>query len=168
MSELSIGRITRAHGIRGEVRIEPHWGGSDALLSLERVTLVRDGEPPVPAIIVSARPVPRAVLVRFRSIADRNAAEALEGAEVLAKREDLPSLEPGEYYLADLVGSRVRGPDGIVGEIIEVRTYPSVDVAVVRMSDGRVGEQALSEPWLVRVDVKAGEIELGTLDGLIF
>lgn len=168
MSALTIGRIARAHGIRGEVRVETFWRESDALLSLERVTLVREGDPPRELSITSARPVPRAVLVRFESIHDRNAAEALKGALVCADRTALPELEPGEYYLQDLVGARVSGPDGPVGEVTEVRAYPSVDVAVIRTTDGRVAEQALAEPWLARVDIEARELELASLDGLLF
>jgi 16S rRNA processing protein RimM len=168
LSALTIGRIARAHGIRGEVRVEPFWGESDALLSLQRVTLLREGAEPRELAIASARPVPRAVLVRFESIHDRNAAEALKGALVCAERADLPELEAGEYYLQDLVGARVSGPEGVIGEVTEVRQYPSVDVAVIRTTDGRVAEQALTEPWIERVDVEARELELSSLEGLMF
>jgi len=82
-------------------------------------------------------------------------------------REVLPALEPGEYYLVDLVGARVVGPDGDVGEVTSVVSHPTVDVIVLKLADGRTAEQALSLPWLAEVDVAARRVVLSSLDGLM-
>lgn len=163
---LEVGRISKAHGIQGELRIVPHWDGSDALLQVSEIWLQLK-EQRVPYSIERARAVPRAYLVKLRGIDDRNAAEALQSATVSVPRSSLPPLEPGEYYLIDLVGCRVIGPEGDVGEVTAVASHPTVDVVVLRKPDGSSAEQALSEPWLLRVDVAARQVVLGSLDGLM-
>ena len=78
-----------------------------------------------------------------------------------------PSQE-GEYYLCDLIGATVRGPDqALVGEVVEVRVHPSVDTLVVRTPEGKLLEQALTEPWIERVDPANKLVELTAIDGLI-
>ncbi|MEO8904842.1 MAG: ribosome maturation factor RimM [Polyangiaceae bacterium] len=163
---LEVGRVSKAHGILGELRVVPHWEGSDALLHTEQIWLTLDGRT-VPHRIERARAVPRAYLVKLQGVDDRNAAEALHGAAVSVLRGALPPLESGEYYLADLVGAKLTGPDGEVGEVTGVVSHPTVDVVVVRLPDGKTVEQALSSPWLSHVDVAARQIVLLSLDGLM-
>jgi len=163
---LELGRVSKAHGITGELRIVPHWESSDALAHVHELWLTLKDKR-VPYAIERARAVPKAYLVKLRGVDDRNAAEALHGATVSVARNLLPALSPGEYYLIDLVGSKVLGPDGEIGEVTGVVSHPTVDVIVVRRQDGTSAEQPLSEPWLVRVDVAAREVVLNSLDGLM-
>ena len=163
---LEVGRVSKAHGIGGELRIVPHWESSDALERVRELWLTLNGERRTYAI-ERARAVPRAYLVKLTGVDDRNAAEALHGATVSVSRSVLPPLEPGEYYLIDLVGAKVSGPDGEVGEVTGIVSHPTVDVVVLRLTDGSSAEQPLSEPWLQSVDVAERRIVLNSLDGLM-
>lgn len=107
------------------------------------------------------------VLLKLSGIDCRDDAELLREAGVLVEREALPPLEPDEYYLSDLIGFRVTSPRGPVGEVVEVRTHPSVDTIVVRRGDGRCIEQPLLEPWLASVDVEERQIVLNSEEGVI-
>ena len=167
MTLVEIGRVTRPHGVRGEVRVQLHWAGSDTLEHVEEVTLVREGRPDTRRKILAARPADKAVLLRFEGVNDRDAAEILRGSGVCVPREALPAPEDGEYYLCDLLGAKVVGPDGPIGEVTEVRVHPSVDTLVIRTPDGRTLEQAIAEPWILRVDAPGKLVELSTTDGLI-
>jgi len=163
---LEVGRVSKAHGITGELRIVPHWESSDALEQVSEIWLTLQGQRTAYAV-ERARAVPRAYLVKLRGVDDRNAAEALHGATVSVPRSVLPPLEPGEYYLIDLIGAKVIGPEGEVGEVSGVVSHPTVDVIVVRLPDGSSAEQPLSEPWLSNVDVNARQVTLSSLDGLM-
>jgi len=163
---LEVGRVSKAHGITGELRIVPHWESSDALEQVSEIWLTLQGQRTAYAV-ERARAVPRAYLVKLRGVDDRNAAEALHGATVSVPRSVLPPLEPGEYYLIDLIGAKVIGPEGEVGEVSGVVSHPTVDVIVVRLADGSSAEQPLSEPWLSNVDVNARQVTLSSLDGLM-
>jgi len=163
---LEVGRVSKAHGITGELRIVPHWESSDALERVSELWLTLKDQRAVYEV-ERARAVPRAYLVKLRGVDDRNAAEALHGATVSVPRSVMPPLEPGEYYLIDLVGAKVIGPEGEVGEVSAVVSHPTVDVIVVRLPDGKSAEQPLSEPWLSSVDVNARQVILSSLDGLM-
>jgi 16S rRNA processing protein RimM len=164
---MPVGRVAKAHGIRGEVRVVPHWQDSDALDSVSEVWLEDGAQKLRPYAVEFARRVPKAFLVKFAGVDDRSAAERLHGFSVLVERALLPALDEGEFYLADLVGAKVMAPEGFLGDVIGITSHPTVDVLVVRCSDGRVVEQPLAEPWLKRVDAAEKIVELHSSDGLI-
>jgi len=163
---LEVGRVSKAHGITGELRIVPHWESSDALEQVDEIWLTINGKR-TPYALERARAVPKGYLVKLRGVDDRNAAEALQGATVSVARSALSPLEPGEYYLVDLIGAKVLGPEGEIGQVTGITSHPTVDVIVVRLADGTSVEQPLSEPWLSSVDVSAGQVILSSLDGLM-
>jgi 16S rRNA processing protein RimM len=168
---LAIGRVARAHGLKGELRVEPFFEGSDALEHVSELWLSRQTEAPDGAaqyVIEWARAVPRAYLVKVEGVAERNGAEALKGATVWIERAALPEpAETDEYYLVDLLGAKVTGPEGEIGTVIEIATHPSVDALVIRTPDGRTLEQPLVPAFVARVSVADKLVELSTLDGLL-
>lgn len=166
MKTLELGRVLGPHGLRGELKVRLHWQGSTALSEVESVQL-GEGALARPYQVEWARPGPHGVLVKLAGIDDRDAAASLKGAPLAVSRSALPPLEPGEYYLSDLVGAQVVGPDGPVGEVVEVRTHPSVDCLAVRLPDGRVLEQPLSAPWIEAVDTQTGRVVLSSTEGLV-
>ena len=167
---LAIGRVARAHGLRGELRVELFYAGSDALGQVQELWLAERDESAEGAprfVIEFARPVPKAYLVKLEQVSDRTAAEALRGRTVWVAREALPASDDSEYYLVDLLGAKVVGPEGEIGTVIEVATHPSVDALVIRTPDGRTLEQPLVPDWIARVSVAEKLVELASLDGLI-
>jgi len=163
---LRIGRVTRAHGLKGELEVRLDWPDSRSLLEAPRLLLsLADGVTQSHSI-AGKRQTPKGILVRLEGVGDRNAADALCGATVSVLRADLPPLQEGEYYLCDLVGLGVSGPAGTVGRVIEIQMYPSVDAIVIEGPNGERFEQPLLGEWLERVDVPGGLIVLRSLDGL--
>jgi 16S rRNA processing protein RimM len=167
---LAIGRVGRAHGLKGEVRVELHFDGSDALEQVDELWLSPKAETPDGArkyAIEAARPVPKAFLVKLEGVEERNGAEALRGATVWVARSALPDTDESEYYLVDLIGAKVVGPEGEIGTVIEIATHPSIDALVIQTGDGRRLEQPLVPDWISRVSVADKLVELSTLEGLI-
>ena len=167
---LSIGRVSRAHGLRGELRVELHFSGSDALGEVSELWLSKtpdSAEGAVRYAIEVARPVPKAYLVKLEGVSDRNAAEALQRSSVWVPRSGLPATDESEYYLVDLIGAKVVGPEGEIGTVVEIATHPSIDSIVIRTADGRTLEQPLVPDWIARVSVAEKLVELSTLEGLI-
>ena len=168
---LAIGRVARAHGLKGELRVELFFDGSDALEHSEELFLSKPTETPdgsQPRVIEWARPVPRAYLVKLQGIVERNGAEALRGSTVWVARSALPEPESeDEYYLVDLLGAKVTGPEGEIGVVVEIATHPSVDALVIKTPDGRTLEQPLVPAFVARVSVADKLVELSTLDGLL-
>ena len=121
---LEVGRIGRAHGLRGEIAV--------ALTSdrVERLTpgasLWADDRE---LIVVSARPHQQRWLVCFEGVNDRTAAEALQGLTVGA--DALPT-DDDEFWVHELIGAAVRDPAGApLGTVIAVEANPASDLLVL-------------------------------------
>lgn len=144
-----------------------HAGDDSALFRVQDFTAVLENGSERALRLEHVRPSGRFVVVRFDGVADRDQAAALRGARVFVDRAALPELAEGEYYLVDLVGLEVRGPDGKVGEVLGVAVNPSVNSVQVKLTDGRVADVPLLPHWVRRVSVSERVLELATLDGLI-
>jgi 16S rRNA processing protein RimM len=165
-THLEIGVVGKPHGIRGEVKVRLHNSASDALSRVGSVILQRDsGSESVG--IDRVRSSPSGPIVAFTGVGSREAAEAVRGARVLVSRADLPPLEPGDYYLVDLIGCSVLLAGRVLGRAIAVRPDPSVDTLVIELSSGDIVEQPILEPWIQHVDVAQAIVELSSDDGLI-
>lgn len=161
-----IARVQKAHGRRGEVVTVPVHG----LPSLVRAGLeVAVVPPPLRGsrwheVVSAAEDGRSGSLVALSGVATIEDAEALVGAHLLARIEDLPA----DLALHDperLVGRLVRDArDGSVGVIEEVMSGPANDVWVVR---GERGELLVPVVGEVVGGVPAdGEIEVEPPAGL--
>ena len=104
-SFITIGRIIKPHGIKGEVCVD-FYADSPSVLANE-VWLKGPSSPSRAVAVVAARFHHGRLLLTLENSPDRNTAETLRGAEVLIPRERLPELKEGEIYLADLPGFSV-------------------------------------------------------------
>ncbi len=163
-----LAQVMRPHGVRGELRLRPFNRDSDLLLSLDEV-LVRFPEGDEQEVSVDgARRANDAILVKLHSVDGREGADGLRGAIVCARRSDFPPLGDGEFYACDVEGARVAVAGGEeLGEVTELKTYPTVDVLVVAARDGgRPWEVPLVDAVVTKVDLEAGLVTLSTLDGV--
>lgn len=164
---IALGRVTRPHGVRGELKVELYNRSSEVLFGRPKVWLKAGDEAPREIEVAGIRRADRQLLVSFEGVHDRDQADKLRGSELLVARSALPPLDEGEYYLADLIGATVMGPEGKLGIVVEIANHPSVDSAIVHCGSGEMRELLLGEPWVKRVDTVQGVIELATLDGFI-
>lgn len=105
-----IGVVGAAQGIRGEVRVKPFTDDPMALGDYGALYSA-DGRR---FEVLDLRVAKTVVVVRFRGINDRNAAEALKGTELFIDRASLPDdeLDEGEYFHADLEGLEAWDAEG--------------------------------------------------------
>ena len=109
--------------------------------------------------------------MRLHSVDGREGADALRGAIVCARRADFPPLGDGEFYACDVEGARVLIGAGEaaeeLGRVVEMRSYPTVDVLVVTAADGgRPWEVPLVDAVVDAVDVQQGVVVLSTREGV--
>ncbi len=158
-----IGTVVRAVGLKGHVGVAGSEGG---LAGLRRVALQRPGGAPRWCEVEEARPQGRVWAVRFAGVADRTAAEALVGNEVLAEREDLGEAGEGFHYWADLEGLPVVTVAGeVVGTVTDLYATGGVDVLVV--TGGAAGEVLLPLAPYVTVDRAARRVVVDPPEGLL-
>ncbi|GGA60115.1 ribosome maturation factor RimM [Nitratireductor aestuarii] len=131
---VQLGVIGAPHGIKGEVRVKTFTEDPTALGNYGPLT-TEDG---ATLTIRSVRPSKTVVVVRFKEIQDRNAAELLNGKGLFVERDALPDdLDEEEFYHADLIGLEVRDEEGeTVGKITAVQNFGAGDMLEVRPRGG--------------------------------
>lgn len=129
--ELVVGRVIRAHGIKGETVVEIRTDDPDGRFTPGAVFRTE----PAGAGPLTVRTVRRhqgRLLVAFAGVTGRAAAESLRGVRLLVEAVD-ESAAGEDYYDQQLVGLRaVTRAGDQVGEIVEVLHLPAQDVLVVR------------------------------------
>jgi 16S rRNA processing protein RimM len=160
-----VGRVARAHGIRGRILVAPYNPESQGLERAAALWLAREGVAPRRIEIARAERAHLGYLVALRGVDDRNAAEALRGEEVLVPRDELPALEADEFYAVDLVGLAVVDGAGIArGEVIALETAGRQELLTVRTPQGT---EALVPMSLVReISEEEGRVLIDAPEGL--
>lgn len=164
-----IGRVTRPHGVLGEVRVEIHTDMPARFEQLERVYLTGDldDEHPRPVVIESARLHQNVALLKLAGIDSRDEADTLRRLWLLVGKEDALPLAEGEYYLYQLEGLAVYGDDGQhLGRLSEVLETKANNVFVVQGERGEILLPDIPEV-ILKVDVDSGRIIVHLIPGLI-
>jgi 16S rRNA processing protein RimM len=157
---LSVGLLGRPHGIRGDLYFRPHNPKSRAFDDVREIWVVLDG-PPRRYQVTSMRPVADAYVAHLAGVDSREAAAALTLGEVRVARADLPALEPGEYFVEDIVGCAVERDDGRpLGVVSGTLWNGAHDVAAVEDADGRERLIPLLPQFVVNVDVPARKMQV--------
>ena len=133
MGLVRIGRLGRAHGLRGELTLDGVSLSALELHSIRQFTWRgRDGRT-LPLTLETARPAHERMLVRFAGYDDRDRARPLTSGELLAEAERLPDPGPGVAYTFQLVGLTVRTVDGrVLGTLEDVIATGANPVYLVR------------------------------------
>lgn len=165
---LDIARVVKPHGLLGKMGVLPYSPDSQSLTQVDEVRLtLSDGSVEV-VEVAEVRPMGKGFLLQLAGISSCDQAERFRGAQVAVARAALPALPAEQAYAADLVGARVLGPDGtVVGTVLSVIEYPSVDALVIDCGDGCRAELPLVEDWVERLDAEAGVVALRSVEGLV-
>jgi 16S rRNA processing protein RimM len=124
---LEVGRITKPHGVRGEVLVRLTSDRTERLAA-GAVLFTDDG----PLTVVSSSAHHDRWIVRFEEIPDRDAAEGRRGTVLRAQPLTADDLDAGTFWVHDLVGATVELPDGTsVGTVEAVEANPASDLLVL-------------------------------------
>ena len=158
-----IGRIGRAHGIRGELNVDIRTDEPERRFA-PGSSVIYDGGT---LTITTARHHSGRLVVRFKGFDDRNAAETLHGKilEVEVDTEELPE-DPEEFYDHQLIGLEVRAGDRVIGKVTQVIHMPEQDTLAIT-SESREILVPFVLDLVLEVDVREGFLRIADMPGLI-
>lgn len=152
-----MGVIGAAQGLRGEVRVKSFT--EDPIAIEEYGTLYgADGRA---FEILDARLQKEIVILRFRGINDRTAAEKLNGIELYVERDTLDDdeLDDEEYFYADLEGLEALDADGnSYGVISAIFDFGAGDILELTKEGKRAQLIPFSETSVLEIDFEGGTI----------
>jgi 16S rRNA processing protein RimM len=164
---VAVGLIARAHGVDGEVAVQPLTEVEARFQPGSVLLLGPEGERTL--TVGSVRGPHRGrLLVRFREIGEREEAEALTGRVLVVRPEDVPSIEEnGRYWVHHVVGLQVETEGGRpLGRVREVLQNPANDIWVAEGESGDVLIPAVRD-IVIEVDVQGGRVVIREVPGLI-
>ena len=171
-----VGRVRKAHGIRGEVVVETITDAPDAVFAPGRRvfagTSAGDLAPNRTELHVdTSRPFNEGLLVAFSEVPDRTVAETWRGRYLLVPADELPAPSEDEVYVHDLLGMRVELESGeLVGTVDETYELPQGLALDVRRAPPREKETVLilyDERTVASIDKEARRIVVTPPEGLL-
>ncbi len=152
-----LGRVLGAFGVRGELKLHSFTDPVSTALKYQPWILVHGGQEREVAAI-RGRETNKGMVITLPGVDDRDAAEALAGAEVWVPRSRLPKPSPGEHYWVDLEGMQVVNREGIpFGTVSYLFETGANDVMVVAGDRERLIPY-IPDQFIVEVDFDAGRI----------
>ena len=167
---ITLARILRPHGLRGEVSAAILTDFPDRLTRLREVWL-SDGRTPPRRVDVQRCRLSSAgggqAIFHFAGVEDRDAAARLRGLEVQIPLEQRTKLDEGEYYVSELVGCEVweAGAAAPVGTVRDVEFFGGVPLLAVDTPGGELLVPMAAEICL-RIDTAAKRIDVVLPEGL--
>jgi 16S rRNA processing protein RimM len=165
---LVVGRVGRAHGLRGEVTVEVRTDDPDTRFAPGAV-LETDPARRGPLTVSSFRVQSGRLVLRFDGIEERTAAEELRNTLLMVEADpDERPDDPDEYYDHQLVGLSVVSVDGNeVGTVAQMLHLPTQDLFAVERPDGREVLIPFVGEIVPEVDLDAGTVLVDPPPGLL-
>lgn len=151
MKRITVGKIAKPQGIKGEVKLQCYVDAPEGFLRIKEVYVGG-----VLRTVKLARVVGADVFLTLEGVDDRNMAETLRNLEVEVDRDKADQLKTGDYFVADLTGLTVKVGEEEMGKVADVLQYGAADIFDVR------GKKNYLVPFLkalvLDIDIEAGVI----------
>jgi 16S rRNA processing protein RimM len=166
--QLVVGRIGRAHGVRGEVAVEVRTDDPQTRFAAGS-RLATDPPETGPLQVLASRWHSGRLLVAFEGVSDRARAQALSGTLLVVDSASCaPASTPDEFWDHDLVGLAVQDEGGAdLGRVESVVHPPGADLLQVRRPDGRELFIPFVRAFVPEVDLARGLLLVALPDGLM-
>ena len=164
---LQVGVITATHGIRGEVKVFPTTDDPRRFKKL-KTCILDAGREKLELEVESCKFFKQFVILKFKGIDNLNDIERYKQCGLFVTREHAVRLKRGEYFIADMIGSKVVDEEekefGILKEVL--RTGAN-DVYVVETVDGKEVLLPAIKQCILDIDIEEHIIKVHIMEGLL-
>ncbi len=167
MDKISVGKIVKPHGVKGEVKI---LSSSDFIMERlkknAKAVLEKNGKQ-VEMKVISSRMHKEMALVKFEGIESMNDAELWRDAEVLVDKKSIPALKEG-YYFFQLKGLEAFSQHNEkIGTVIEVEeTFANRNLRIEK-EDGSTILVPYVSAFVKEVHLEENKIMIHVIEGLL-
>lgn len=163
----AVGRIVKAHGVKGEIVVQAMTNSLQRFVKLKRAFIGRVSKDVRPVRIENASVGGRGVRVKLAEINDRTTAEGLRGEIIFVDKEERIRIPKGTFFIHDIIGLRVVDEEGnSIGVVKDVLQLPAHDVYVIDSKGREVMVPAVKE-FIKQIDIGAGTMKVKLIDGLV-
>jgi 16S rRNA processing protein RimM len=161
-----LGRITKPHGLKGEVQVLLDVDDPEYYEDMESVFVEQKGEL-VPYFIESIKVRTNMVIVKFESVDTLETATKLKNAILYLPEDLLDDLDEDDYYFHDLIGCTVIDSEkGELGQVKAVHTMPAQNLLEIE-HQGKEVLIPIIDSIVTKVDKEAKKIDVTLPEGLL-
>lgn len=167
MQLVPVGRITKPHGLKGELKFVPFLVDDEILTCLNQIYLETSRGSPTQWQVESLRGSGAKLILKLKGCNSIEDAEDLAGQTLSAPREEFAELPEGEYYRFDILGLDVFDEKGLgYGKVTDVIVTGSNDVYIV--SDGKKEILLpMIDEVIKKIDLKERKLIFHIIEGLL-
>ncbi len=134
-----VGKLTKPHGIKGEVKILSFSGEPETFKTYDELILVDAKGQLAVGTVLKCRTQGRFAVVALKGVTTRNQSDELAGNQVWVAESYLPDLDDSQFYWRDAMGGNVISKDGQrIGKLINLFDAGGTDMMVVQTDSGEV------------------------------
>ena len=157
---VAVARVIKAHGVKGQVSIEPLSDFKKRLTEIKDVVVLTPQGKLIPCRVEEAS----TTIVKLSCWNDREQAKTARDSLITIAKNQVKPLPAGRYYHFELEGLDVYdSKQGFLGKVVEVLSTGSNDIYVVRNGSQEVMIPALKSV-VKRIDIKAGRMDVEQMD----
>lgn len=165
--EILIGKITCAHGIRGQVKIMSYAQNKVDIADYENIFTKQKKIIKINKIGKSQGKNQDIFICDIAGVSDRDAAERLANQDIFITKDQLKEIDnETEFYYADLVGLKVIDDSGDnIGIVEDVVNYGAGDIVEIRFYQNKQQTERLEmfsfcDETFPKIDIDQGFIKI--------
>lgn len=167
MDWIPVGKITRTHGLKGELKFYPLFTDRDIHQHFSHVFLGEDEDSVRPMVLERVRSQGSRLIIKIKGCNSIDAAQEFVGQTLSVHRKDFKSLPEGEYYWFEIEGLQVYDEQGRYhGAITEIIQTGSNDVYVVQ-DQGRELLLPMIDSVVKSIDLNQQKLVFHIIEGLL-
>lgn len=160
---LEIGYINNTRGLSGEVKVIHFCDNKEIFKEISSVTIDESVYE-----IQYVKFFKEQVILKLKDIDSVEKAQKYKNKKLFAKKDDLPPLEDGRYYIADIIGFEVVLFDGEkVGTLCDVDVSGPIDMLVVKRENKKDAYIPNIEKFVSEINSETKKIIITPIEGLL-
>lgn len=164
---LEIGQIVNTFGIKGMVKVKPFTDNIERFNNLEKI-YIKNKSGQTEYKIQEIKYHKNMVLIKFEGIENPEQADLLRNSYLIVDRETEEPLEPGRYYIVDMIGLDVFTDDNeYLGKLEDIYNTGSSDIYVVKNELGKQVLLPAIEDVIKNIDMDSKKVIVHLIPGLV-
>ena len=168
MGLISFGKITKAHGLAGEVKLLPHSRTLDSFNEITRIYIEsKSSDTPQEFNITSHKFHKNTAILKLHGVDSIEEAQSLSGREVYVQDTELGELDDDEYYFFDLIGLKVYTDEGTyLGYVEDIMERAIQNIMVIKNEEKEI-LVPMADPIVKGINLEKREIVITPVKGML-
>ncbi|WP_206458992.1 ribosome maturation factor RimM [Anaerovorax sp. IOR16] len=160
---ITLGQITSAVGIKGEMRVYPYTDYMERFSEIEKLQ-IEEKEYAIERVSYRKN----MVILKLKGIEDRNLAEEQKGKKLYLNKEDMWEIPEDTYFVFDLLGLTVLNESNeTIGVVTDVIQNSAQDIYQIKMKNGKQFLLPAVKEFILSVNIEEKTMIVRLIEGLV-